>query len=107
MEPISSRKVFVSYDREDNSVILVILPVLRAYIFSKVSRYTSNLPWSINSLSEEYRAHFLDQRNAMLEAGEADHVIRRKLFQYWFMAVIWTPIVSKLQSLIPPAHISS
>jgi len=75
--------------------------------FSKASRSASNLPWSINSLPEEYRAHCLDQRNAMREAGETDHVIRCKLLWFWFMAVIWTPIVSRLQNLIPPNRISS
>ena len=75
--------------------------------FSKASRSASNLPWSINSLPEEYRAHFLDQRSAMLEAGEAAHVIYYKLLWYWFLATVWTPIVSRLQSLIPPNRISS
>jgi len=75
--------------------------------FSKASRSASNLPWSINSLPEEYRAYSLDQRNAMREAGETDHVIRCKLLWFWFLAAIWTPIVSRLQNLIPPNRISS
>jgi len=75
--------------------------------FSAEAKSTSNPPWFTNGLSEEYRAHLFDQRNAMREAGEADHVIRCKLLWFWFLAAIWTPTVSKLQSLIPPIRISS
>ena len=75
--------------------------------FSKASRSASNLPWFINSLPEEYRAYSLDQRNAMREARETDHVIRCKLLWYWFIAAVWTPTVSRLQNLIPPNRISS
>jgi len=75
--------------------------------FRESANSTFNSPWFINSLPEEYRAHRFDKRKAMLEAGEAEHIIQRELFQHWFMAVIWTPIVSKLQRLIPPNRISS
>jgi hypothetical protein len=61
---------------------------------------TINL-WFIG-LSEEYQAHFVDLRNAMIEAGTPCHIIRRKLIWYWFIAVVWTPIFSQLLKVWTP-----
>lgn len=92
------------------------LPILRVSISDDLfidivhkesSSSAPNRPRFINGLPDEYRAHFLDQRSEMVEAGEPAHVIRFKLLRYWFLAAVWTPIVSKLQNLIPPNRISS
>ncbi len=58
------------------------------------------------TLPEEYQAHYLDQHSAMVKAGEPFHVIRCKLLCYWLNAVVWTPLISKIQGLIPPNRIS-
>jgi hypothetical protein len=84
--------------------------VLASFVISRLSKLLKGFLQEIaqgKGLSEEYRAHLLDQRSEMVEAGEPDYVIRRKLLWYWFVAAVWTPIVSKLQSLIPPNRISS
>jgi len=86
---------------------LVVNAPRHLFKFRESANSTFNSPWFINRLSEEYRAHFLDQRNAMLEAGEAEHIIRCKLLWFWLVAVVWTPIISKLQRLIPPIRIFS
>ena len=62
--------------------------------------------WFIG-LSEEYQAHLVDKRNGMIKDGISRHIIRCELICYWFTAVVWTPIFSQLQKLIPPVRRSN
>ncbi|MBW4526816.1 MAG: hypothetical protein KME18_16785 [Phormidium tanganyikae FI6-MK23] len=95
----------ISFTISSKSFVGILLTFFLISSWRSMSWLSSEL--CFKTLPEEYQAHYLDRRNKMIEAGQSRHAIHFKLLCFWFVAAIWTPIVSKMQQLIPPIRISN
>lgn len=92
----------VSHDPHSNFLLQAHISILEGLF-----RLTADAKWFINKLPEEYRAHLFDLHHEMIKSCEPVHIIQRALLWFWIEAVVWTPIVSRIQRLIPSKRISS